>query len=164
MTDDESFVRTGPAAEFACGALVSTGARRYRCPFVPNGLHGIGCNPDHTSVLLAEYRLQEAIENAHRSGLSASEGWKAKQPPASRMDTLGIDRMRQRQGAPGAKRGRLRSEHVGKFVRRWPARAQRHPLNGIGAEPHRCGARPPTWAWPNRPGRHGLTRATPGAP
>ena len=36
-------------------------------------LHGIGCCADHTRVLLAEHLLNEAIENAHRTGLTASD-------------------------------------------------------------------------------------------
>jgi hypothetical protein len=65
----------------------------------------------HTRVLLAEHRLNEAIENAHRTGLSASDSWTPKSPPTSHVDTLALDARLRRTSGKGWPRGQSRPEH-----------------------------------------------------
>jgi hypothetical protein len=109
---DESFTRPEPSQRYACGALVlgtvpMTAAQRrrtgtflgtnhtYRCLIVPTGAHGVGCCPSHTQQIIGERKLREAIENAHRSGLSAQKGWEPAEVHPSIVDThrgyLGTD-------------------------------------------------------------------------
>jgi hypothetical protein len=100
----DEFVRPAPETRYACGALVqgtvpmSAAQRRrsgvflgtnttYRCRIVPSGQTGVGCCADHTAQIVAERRLREAIENAHRSGVAAQKGWEPAEVRPSRVDT-----------------------------------------------------------------------------
>jgi hypothetical protein len=100
-----------------------------------------------THVLRAEHRLNEAIENAHRTGLTASDTW-SPTPPVSRVDTLALDARLRRMSAKGWRSGAFRPEHHAPLTGP-TVQAQRRSVNAAGARATRpTGNRSERWLVP----------------